>query len=304
MSYTVVGLFNNRNAAQTAKQELIQKGFTAENIDVSHKAATQGAGSAKTQSSTTQSSTTQIEVTDSVGNFFGSLFGDDQTTASNYTNAAGEADAILTVHADSEEKARQAAEIIDRNGAIDIDAASTPDSQRNLTETTGATSQNTAHTSETTPRNTAHTSETGTHNTANVQSGTVIPVIEEQLQVGKREVERGGARIRSRIVEKPVEASVRLREEHIIVNRHPVNRAVTDADVANFKRGDITVTERSEEAVVGKQARVVEEVEIGKNVTEREETIRDTVKRTEVDIEEINTKTTGRSADNKSQNNF
>ena len=39
MSHTVVGLFNNRNAAQTAKQELIQKGFTAENIDVSHRAA-------------------------------------------------------------------------------------------------------------------------------------------------------------------------------------------------------------------------------------------------------------------------
>ena len=299
MSHTVVGLFNNRNAAQTAKQELIQKGFTAENIDVSHRAA-HGADNTNTKSAATQSSTTQIEVTDSVGNFFGSLFGDDESTARNYTNAAGDADAILTVHADSEEKARQAAEIIDRNGAIDIDAASSRNNQRNLTETTDATTQNTAHTTETTPRNAAHTSETATHNAANIQGGTVIPIIEEQLQVGKREVERGGARIHSRIVEKPVEASVRLREEHVIVNRHPVNRAVTDADVANFKKGDITVTEHSEEAVVGKQARVVEEVEIGKNVTEREETIRDTVKRTEVDIEEINTKTAGRNTDNKS----
>jgi uncharacterized protein (TIGR02271 family) len=120
------------------------------------------------------------------------------------------------------------------------------------------------------------------------------------LQVGKREVERCGARIRTRIIEKPVEASVRLREEHIIVNRHPVNRAVVDADVANFKEGDITLTERSEEVVIGKQARVVEEIEIGKNVTEHEETIRDTVKRTEVDIEEINNETTARTADNKS----
>lgn len=295
MSHTVVGLFNNRNAAQTAKQELIQRGFTEENIDVSHRAKTQGANT-----TATQSSTTQIEVTDSVGNFFGSLFGDDQSTARNYTNAAGDADAILTVHADSEEKARQAAGILDHNGAIDIDADSSPDTQRNLTETTATTTQNTAHTAETTPRNATHTSETATHNAANVQSGTVIPIIEEQLQVGKREVEHGGARIRSRIVEKPVEASVRLREEHVIVNRHPVNRAVTDADVANFKKGDITVTERSEEAVVGKQARVVEEVEIGKQVTEREETIRDTVKRTEVDIEEINAKTTGRNTNNKS----
>ena len=283
MSHTVVGLFNNRNAAQAAKQELIQNGFTTENIDVSHRATT-GA-----DSTATQSATTQIEVTDSVANFFESLFGGDETTARNHTDAAGDADAIVTVHTDSNEKARQAAGILDRNGAIDIDAASSQHSQQNLTETTKTTTQNTAHTAEKT-----------THNAANVQNETAIPIIEEQLQVGKREVEKGGARIRSRIVEKPVEASVRLREEHIIVNRRPVNRAVTDTDLASVKEGDIKITERAEVPVVAKQARVVEEVTVGKNVTEHQETIRDTVKRTDVDVEEVNTETKTRSADNKS----
>ena len=98
MSHTVVGLFSNKNAAQAAKQELIQKGFTAENVDVSHRATTQGADTTTTQSATTQSATTQVEVTDSVGNFFESLFGGDETTAKNYTDAAGDADVILTVH--------------------------------------------------------------------------------------------------------------------------------------------------------------------------------------------------------------
>ncbi len=282
MSHTVVGLFNNRNEAQAAKQELIQKGFTAENIDVSHKAAT-----TKTATNTA-TTTTQIEVTDSVGNFFTSLFGGDETTARNYIDAAGDADAILTVHVDSDERARQVVAILDHNGAIDIDATSPQRSQQNLTET-----------AETTTRNTARTAETTTRNVADTQGETVVPIIEEQLHVGKREVESGGARIRSRVIEKPVEASVRLREEHVTVERHPVNRSVTDNDLANAKKGDISLTERAEVPVVSKEARVVEEVVVGKNVNEHQETVRDTVKRTDVDVEEVSTDTTARRADNK-----
>jgi uncharacterized protein (TIGR02271 family) len=157
-----------------------------------------------------------------------------------------------------------------------------------LTDTTGTATQNNARTSETTAQNTAH-----------VQGETAIPVIEEQLQVGKREVESGGARIRSRIVEKPVEANIRLREEHVVVNRRPVNRAATDADLANLKRGDIELTESAEVPVVAKEARVVEEVVVGKNVTEHQETVRDTVKRTDVEVEEVKTDTAARHADNK-----
>ncbi len=90
-----------------------------------------------------------------------------------------------------------------------------------------------------------------------------------------------------------------MREEHIVVNRHPVNRAVTDSDLTNFKEGEIELTERAEEAVVGKQARVVEEVSIGKNVAEHEQTVRDTVRSTEVDVEEIDTDTSTRTASNR-----
>ncbi|MCA1625637.1 MAG: YsnF/AvaK domain-containing protein [Acidobacteria bacterium] len=121
------------------------------------------------------------------------------------------------------------------------------------------------------------------------RSGNVIPVIEEELQVGKREVEGGGVRVQTHVTEKPVEEQVTLREERVNVERHPVNRDVTDSDLANFKEGEINVTTRAEEAVVGKQARIVEEVEIGKEVTERQETVRDTVRRTDVDVEETDT---------------
>jgi stress response protein YsnF len=102
-----------------------------------------------------------------------------------------------------------------------------------------------------------------------------IPVIEEELRVGKREVEGGGVRVRTRVVERPVEEVVRLREERVNVERRPVNRPITEADLNAFREGSFELTERSEEAVVDKQARVVEEVAINKEVGERTETVRE-----------------------------
>jgi uncharacterized protein (TIGR02271 family) len=265
MTYTVIGLFDNRSEAQTAMQELIQSGFIQDDIDLSNRSYSDSTSDTATSAPTGAAG-------DSITNFFNSLFGGDETTASTYTSAAQDADAILSVQVDSEERARQAAEILDRNGAIDVDTryAQQYNNQQNFAGTTsGADAAGSAY------------------NNTNVEDTAAIPVIEEQLEVGKREVERGGARIRSRIIERPVEANVRLREEHIVVNRRPVNREVTDSDLTNFREGDIELTERAEVAVVGKQARVVEEVEVGKQVEEHDQTIRDTVRRTDVDVEEF-----------------
>jgi uncharacterized protein (TIGR02271 family) len=114
----------------------------------------------------------------------------------------------------------------------------------------------------------------------------VIPVVEEELRVGKREVEKGGVRITNRVTETPVEEEVRLREEHINVERRPVNRPVSDVDNA-FQVGAIEVTESAEQAVVAKEARVVEEVVVNKDVQERTETVRDTLHRTDVDVQQV-----------------
>lgn len=112
-------------------------------------------------------------------------------------------------------------------------------------------------------------------------------MIEEELQIGKRVVETGGARIRSRIVEKPVEESLRLRQEHVRVERTPVNRPASEADLATFQQGSVEMIEHTEVPVVSKQARVVEEVSLNKEVDEKVETVRDTVRRTEVDVENL-----------------
>ena len=141
---------------------------------------------------------------------------------------------------------------------------------------------------------------TGTINTptstTNLDNGgeVVLPVVEEELQVGKREVERGAIRVYTHVTETPVNEQVTLREEHVNVERRPVDRAVTEGDAA-FKEGSFELHETAEEAIVAKQARVVEEVVVGKEATQRTETISDTVRRTDVEVEEVpgTTRTSG-----------
>jgi uncharacterized protein (TIGR02271 family) len=115
----------------------------------------------------------------------------------------------------------------------------------------------------------------------------VIPVVQEELVVGKRRVERGGVRVFSHIVERPVEEQVVLRKEHATVERHPVNRPISEADLDKLQGQTLEVFEMAEEAVVGKIARVVEEIHVGKETTERTQQVKDTVRKTEVDVEQV-----------------
>jgi uncharacterized protein (TIGR02271 family) len=114
-----------------------------------------------------------------------------------------------------------------------------------------------------------------------------IDVVEEDLRVGKRRVEGGGVRVETHVVEQPVEEQVRLREEEVRVERRPVDRPATSADLNAFQEGSFEVNTVREEAVVEKQPRVVEEVVIKKDARERTETVRDTVRRTEVDVDQL-----------------
>lgn len=130
-------------------------------------------------------------------------------------------------------------------------------------------------------------------NTSGPEREEVIPVTEESLEVGKREVERGRVRVRSFVVETPVEETVTLRDETVQVERRAVSRDVADLPADAFRERTIEVTETDEEAVVAKTARVVEEVVVRKDVAEEVRTIRDTVRRTEVEIEDDRTSAPG-----------
>ena len=115
----------------------------------------------------------------------------------------------------------------------------------------------------------------------------VIPIVEEQLRVGKRQVNRGSVRVRAYAVETPVNEQVTLHEERLDIERRAVNQPLSAATGDAFRERTIEATATAEEVVVAKDARVVEEVLIHKDAADRTETISDTVRRTEVDVERI-----------------
>ena len=121
---------------------------------------------------------------------------------------------------------------------------------------------------------------------AAADDATTLKLAAEELSVGKRLVNRGGTRVRRYVVEVPVEETVSLREEHVAVERRPVSGGQTVAD-DSFTDRTISMTETDEEPTIAKHARVVEEVALRKDVRERDESIRDTVRREDVAVERL-----------------
>ncbi len=198
-----------------------------------------------------------------------------------YEEGARRGSYLLTVNVD-DEKADEAHRILENSNAVNVDEREQQLRSSGWAPATGAgmaTGTTAATTGSTGMAATARTTGTEEH----------IPVVEEQLAVGKREVSRGGVRVRSYVREVPVHEQVSLREEHVDVERRPVNQPLTGANLTGdaFQERSIEVTETAEEAVVAKNARIVEEVVVRKGVEERVEQINDTVRRTEVDVERL-----------------
>lgn len=119
------------------------------------------------------------------------------------------------------------------------------------------------------------------------QDELTIPIIEEELRIGKRQTERGGVRVERTVTETPVEEQVRLRDETVHVERRNVDRPASESDLDTFEEGTIEIIEEHEEPVVEKQARVVGEVNVKKEARERVETVAGTTRRTDVNVENL-----------------
>lgn len=263
MSHTVIGIFRSSDQAREATQYLFSNGFSDSAVDISYSQTgggqTGGTHSAQTGSQTSASAGSYDDNSDSIGSFFDNLFSDDKDEARKYSEA-GRQGTIVTVHAKSADEANSAAKILDNYGAIDVDES---------------TQHNRSHGDRNTES--AHSTESGS-----------IPVIEEEMHVGKRQKETGGVRIKSRIIERPVEEKIRLRSEQVNIERNPVNRPATEEDFKGFKEGTTEVRETKEVPVVNKDSRVVEEVNLEKDVTENEKTVQGTVRKTNVETDEYN----------------
>jgi len=313
MRQTVIGLFNKSADAQQAVQRLLSNGFTNDNVDIS--LSTTSGTTAGTTSSTTGSTNFDLDNDDrdehesGISRFFKNLFGDDDNDADRYSKAS-RGKSIVTVHAMSDDEASRASDILDDAGAVDVDenandynygtTGAAPVGAFNETtgtsitpglsaDSTMGTTTGTSDLDITSDRGTAYTSDRDITGESDI-TDKKIPIIEENIEVGKRTVQTGGVRLRSRVVEKPVEEDLRLRTERVYVERNPVNRPASESDFTTFREGEMEVTEHAEVPVVNKEARVVEEVSLGKDVDERTETVRDTVRKTEVDVDNLENK--------------
>lgn len=134
-----------------------------------------------------------------------------------------------------------------------------------------------------------HAAETGYRDAAQDRRGSDdqrVPIVEEQLDVGKRVTDLRNVSVRTRVVERPVSEEVTLRRERVEVERRPADRSLTAAEAdALLKDQIIELTERGEEAVVRKTARVVEEVVVRKGVERHTKRVEDSVRHTEIDVD-------------------
>jgi stress response protein YsnF len=117
-----------------------------------------------------------------------------------------------------------------------------------------------------------------------------VQAAEEELRVGKEQTTTG-KRVVTHVSEQEVEKPVTLREEEIEVERRREDRRLSPEEANQaFQERTVEVSAVREQPVVAKEAHVTEEVTLRKQASERQETVRDTVRRSEVAVEDTKKK--------------
>ena len=286
MAKTLVALYDTCTDAERVVQELITDGFARSDIHLALD---------HTEGCETQHAAVEWDSAYAGANLLDTLadMGVPYEEAHAYAEGVHRGSALVVVES-SDDRAERGMAILQRLHPVDIHERTAQWRQEGWTGTAAAattstpmarTATATRSTQEQARAQTRVTNQGATTRRVEGDKEIAIPVVEEDIAIGKREVERGHVRIYSRVTERPVEESVRLREEKVTVERRPVDRPATDADFAAAGKDVIEMTEKAEEPVVTKQARVVEEVVVHKELTEHTETVRGTERHTDVDVQ-------------------
>ncbi len=266
---TIVAIYDTPAHADLAKADLLQAGVPESAISV-HTGAIDAPGTGGTMTAAPREE-----------GFWSSLFGGspDHDTAV-YDRSVQSGASVLSVKT-PEAHVDRVLQIIESHNPIDIDdRAASYASSTTATSTTGVhPDQLIAPTA--TP---AAMASTQTASTARSDTG-ALQLSEENLTIGKRVINQGGTRIRRFVVERPVEENVTLHSEKVVLDRRPVTDGRPSTD--SFSEKTVEMIETAEEAVVSKTAKVYEEVGLRKEAADRVETVRDTVRKEEVEIEKI-----------------
>jgi len=258
----IVAFYERSGKARDAARALETSGFSSSDINVLNR-----------------ESVSDQEVRE--GNLWPRLFGRNvsERESEAYRRTLESGGAVLTLRT-SESEVSRAMSILQVHGPMDFNsatAASTAGSLRTDAREAAPTPSRTDLREEVAPPSAA----------ARTEKEEVLRLAEEQLSLGKRQVATGKSRIRRFVVEKPVEAQITLHEEHCEVARRPAtDTTIRDID---WKDQIIEVVETSEQPVVTKTARVAEEVVIRRRGSDHVETVRDTVRRQQIEVERVAT---------------
>jgi uncharacterized protein (TIGR02271 family) len=285
MSSTITAMFDSRSDAEAAKARLQSANVDAEHVHI-HIHDKSSAGHREQGYSTHE----DRGVWESIKNAF--LPDEDRHT---YEEGLRRGGVLLTADVD-DDRVDEAVRVLEGAGSIDIDDRSSQwrstgwDYSAPATGAGVGTGAALGALGSSAPATGAGTGNAlgavgSTDHVGGSEREEVIPVVEEQLVVGKRDVNRGGVRVRSYVTETPVHEQIRLRNERVNVERRSVDLPLSAADGDAFRERSIDMTATGEEAVVGKNARVVEEVVVSKAAEEHVEDIDDTVRKTDVEVD-------------------
>ncbi len=270
--YNLVAIYSTLEEARRVSDRLLAEGLTAADVRL-------------TDATTGRSDTyVEREPHHERGGFFDWLFASDvpEYDRSRYTSHLNEKRAAVSVHVPDDHWHDRIIAIMEEFNPIDIEEDGHTLTQEHYATGTASASSTGMTAASTNLGTTAGTDLSATARTdMSREREEVIPVVKEELEIGKRVTERR-YRVKSYIVERPIEKTVTVRDERVEIEHRPISRT---GDLSMPQEREIEVVERHEEPFAEKRVTGTEEIVVRKEVIERPETVRGTVRETKVDVD-------------------
>jgi uncharacterized protein (TIGR02271 family) len=265
----IVTLFDSATQAEAAKRNLVKAGFSDRDISLISGERLQAEGHSARHPGIWQ-------------RLFGHTVDKDQADV--YTKAMDKGGVVLSLRTEEDKLAKamtilhshDSAEVPSRiKSSVDERASSTSEAA-GVNPTAGRQFAGETNDRQVEPQRTALT--------GNESQQDILRLAEEQIEVGKRLVSEGSTRVRRYTVTDAVSEDISLHEQHADTFRRAVNQPALTGEV-DWSERTVEVAETHEQPVINKTARVKEEVVVRTDGSDRTETVNDTVRRQEVDID-------------------
>ncbi len=276
---SVIGVFDSQEDAESARESLIRAGFDEADVRVQSQRSLQDRDG-ELRSEEDEGFMARV------GNFFSELFGGGDDDAGHYAEHVRRGGSVVVVDVEDDSRVDAARSALATAGAVDIDRRTETWREQGYA----------GFDAQARPFDDTEIAADRSRDERSDRSDRVLPVVQEELEVGKRRVDLGAVRVVSRVESRPVQEQVELREQHADIQRRSVDRPATDADLRASDSGAIELEESTERPVVSKTARVVEEVSVGQRNSSRTETVSEELRNTVVDVEKTGERDRGSSS--------